>query len=454
MVEPLATQLAARTTGRVWSRDPADRAGYDEARLGYNRTLVHRPALAVAAATEADVAEAVRFAVEQDLPVDLQATGHGPFRAMDGGLLITTRALTTVNVDAERRVARISAGATSADVLAAGAPHGLAATVGAAPGVGFVSYALGGGLGPIGRAHGYAADHVRRLDVITADGRALTVTPEQEPDLFWALRGGGGGICAVTALEIDLLPIAELYGGALFFAADQVAGAVDSFREGIRTAPPELSLSLAFVTFPDLPVVPAALRGRFCAHLRVAYAGGAGEGDRLIAPMRARSPFLDTVEMLPITSIGTIHQDPVQPFHVITDSLALRSEGALDDLLPLVRQDAPYVLEVRHLGGALAARPARPSSTGHRAARLNLFAGAYPGVDAVAAAEDEHRVVAAFAGAGAGGPIRNFLPPQYPDASGCYEPGIALRLAEVQRTCDPTRRFRFTPEFTSSPASS
>jgi hypothetical protein len=280
------------------------------------------------------------------------------------------------------------------------------------------------------------------------------VTPEQEPDLFWALRGSGGGICAVTALEIDLLPIAEVYGGGLFFAADQVAGAMDAFREGIRTAPPELSLSLAFVTFPDLPVLPAALRGRFCGHLRVAYAGDPREGDRLIAPLRARSPFLDTVEMLPITRIGTIHQDPVQPFHVITDSVALRSEGAVDDLLPLVRQDAPYVLEVRHLRGALAAAPARPSSTGHRAARLNLFAGGYPGVDPAAAAEDEHRVIEAFAEVSVGGPIRNFLPPQYPDASGCYEPGIALRLAEVQRIWDPTRRFRFTPQFTRSRASS
>jgi len=144
-------RLAARTAGPVWAATAVDRGDYDRERRGFNMALDHRPALVLAAATASDVVEGIRFAAENDLPLDLQATGHGAHRAMDGGLLITTRRLTDVRVDPGRRVARIAAGATAADVLAATADHGLSAPVGSTPGVGYVSYSLGGGLGPLGR---------------------------------------------------------------------------------------------------------------------------------------------------------------------------------------------------------------------------------------------------------------------------------------------------------------
>ena len=191
MIEVARARLAARTSGRVWTPTAADHAGYDEERTGFNLALDHRPDVVLAAATSADVVEGIRFAAEENLPVDVQATGHGAHKAMDGGLLITTRRHADVQVDAVRQVARIPAGATSGEVIAAAAPHGLAAPVGAAPGVGYLAYTIGGGLGPMGRAHGYAADCVRRLDVVAADGRELIVTPEQHEDLFWALRGEG-----------------------------------------------------------------------------------------------------------------------------------------------------------------------------------------------------------------------------------------------------------------------
>ena len=153
-----AARLAARTSGPVWSRAAADQAGYDEGRSGFNSALDHQPALVLAATTPADIVEGVRFAAESGLPVDLHVTGHGAHRSMDGGLLIVTRRLADVDVDPGRRAARVPAGATAADVIAAAAPFGLTAPVGAAPGVGYVSYTLGGGLGALGRAHGYAAD--------------------------------------------------------------------------------------------------------------------------------------------------------------------------------------------------------------------------------------------------------------------------------------------------------
>jgi FAD binding domain len=449
--EATAAKLAARTSGPVWSRAAVDRSGYDEGRSGFNSALDHQPALVLAAATAADVAAGISFAAENGLPVDLQATGHGAHRAMDGGLLVTTRHLTGVDVDPGRRVARISAGATAADVIAATAPHGLAAAVGAAPGVGFVSYTIGGGLGLLGRAHGYAADWARRLEVVTADGRELAVTQEQHPELFWALRGGGGNLAAVTAMEVDLIPVPVLYGGGLFFSGDRAPDVLEAFRRAITTAPPELTLSLAFVAFPDLPVVPPPLRGEFCGHVRVAYLGERGAGEPLIAPLRAAAPFLDTVGVLPLTEMGAIHGDPVGPMPVSSNSVALSGDEGLDDLLPLVQPDAPFMLELRHLGGALTQPRRVPSAVGHRAAMLNLFTSAYPGTVPDVAASAQQRACEAVAAASVGGPLRNFLPTQYPEATTCYEPAAA-ELARLKTTWDPDDTFRFAPAVRRPPA--
>jgi FAD binding domain len=446
--EATGARLAARTSGPVWSRAAADRAGYNEERSGFNSALDHQPALVLGATAPTDIVEGIRFAAEQGLPVDLQATGHGAHRAMDSGLLIATRHLADVQVDRERRVARVSAGATAADVLAAAAPYGLAAPVGAAPGVGYVSYTLGGGLGALGRAHGYAADGVRRLEVVTADGQELTVTPEHHPELFWALRGGGGNLAAVTAIEIELLPISEIYGGGLFFSVDRAPIAFEAFRRAITTAPPELTLSLAFVAFPDLPALPPPLRGQFCCHVRVAYLGESAGGERLIAPLRAAAPFLDSVGVLPMTEIGTIHADPVGPMPVNSNSVALARDDVLDDVLGLVQPDAPFMLEVRHLGGALAHPLGDPSAVGHRGAVLNLFTSAYPGTVPAMAASAQQRVYDTVAAASVGGPLRNFLPTQYPDATACYEPAISEELAKLKTIWDPADTFRYTPAVT------
>jgi hypothetical protein len=446
--EAMATRLGARTSGLVWSRTAADRAGYDEERIGFNSALDHQPALVLAATTPADIVEGIRFATQQGLPVALQATGHGAHRAVDGGLLIVTRGLAGVEVDRERRVARISAGATAGDVIAATAPHGLAAPVGAAPGVGYVSYTLGGGLGELGRAYGYAADGVHRLDVVTADGRERTVTHEQHPELFWALRGGGGNLAAVTAMEIELLPISEIYGGGLFFGADRAPDAFEGFRRAIASAPPQLTLSLALVAFPDVPVLPPPLRAQYCCHVRVSFLGETAAADRLIAPLRAAGTLLDTVAVLPMTEIGTIHGDPVGPMPVNSNSVALGGDDVLDDLLPLVQPGAPFMLELRHLGGALTYPRGSSSAVGHRGAVLNLFTSAYPGTVPAMAAEAQQRVCDTVAAASVGGPLRNFLPSQYPDATACYEPATAARLAKLKTIWDPADTFRYTPAIT------
>ncbi|MFI5611875.1 FAD-binding oxidoreductase [Amycolatopsis sp. NPDC051903] len=443
MSDALTTRLEEHTAGRVLT--PADAAEYDRHRGGFNLTLDHRPALVLAAEAESDVAAGIRFAAEHGLGVDVQATGHGAHDSMDGGLLITTRRLNRVEVDADRRVARVSAGATAAAVLAATARYGLTAPVGSASGVGYVSYSLGGGLGPFGRRHGYAADHVRRLDVVTADGRELTVTRDRHPELFRGLRGGGGNFAAVTALEVALLPFADLYGGGLFFAGERAPEVLDRFRRCVATAPRELSLSVAFLAFPDSAGVPPPLRGRFCCHVRVAYVGDPAAGRRRIEPLMTAQPFLDTVRLMPATALGTIHADPAEPMPVTSDSVALRTEDVVGKIAPLVDPGASFLLELRHLGGALADEPAVAGAVGHRGARMNLFTSAYPGVDPAASAAAQRQIRESVAAESAGGPLRTFLPTGYRDASSCYEPALAAELAALKRTWDPADTFRFAP---------
>ena len=312
----------------------------------------------------------------------VRATGHGTIPGADGGVLIGTRAMSAVTVDPARRTATIGAGATWAPVLAACAPLGLAPLCGSAPGVGAVSYTLGGGLGPIGRRYGYSADLVRRLRVVTATGRAAGGHADTEPELFWAIRGGGGNFGVTTELEIDLMPVSRLYGGGLFFPGQAAPELLAAFGRCTAVAPDELSLSLAFITFPDIDPVPAPLRGRFVAHLRVAYLGAPAQAEALIAPLRAVTrPLADTVRSLPVSEIGSIHADPSAPQPVSCGSSIL---PALDDaatavLLSHLGPATPHMLEIRHLGGALGPPARRGNAVSHRDAQFTVFTSAYPG---------------------------------------------------------------------------
>ncbi|MBB6555365.1 FAD-binding oxidoreductase [Nonomuraea rubra] len=185
--------------------------GYDENRLGLNRAAGEsRPARVVAATGEHDVAAAVRLGAEQGLPVGVMATGHGPAVPADGAVLVNTRRMDGVSVDPAAETAWVQAGARWEQVLERTTPHGLAPLNGSSPDVGAVGYTTGGGAGLLGRRYGFAADHVRRLRLVTADGRLREVTAESEPDLFWAVRGAKDNFGLVVDMEIDLFPIYRL----------------------------------------------------------------------------------------------------------------------------------------------------------------------------------------------------------------------------------------------------
>ncbi|TCP54380.1 FAD/FMN-containing dehydrogenase [Tamaricihabitans halophyticus] len=335
--------------------------GYEDECAGTQTAWGHRPVVAVGARAAADVRAAVSFAAERGLPVAVQATGHGQPESGAGGVLISTRRMAEVSVDPARGTAWIGAGTRWREVIDAAAPHGLAPLSGSTSHVGAVSYTLGGGIGLLARRYGYAVDQVRTIDVVTADGMARRCTPDTEPDLFWALCGGRGNFGVVTALEVGLVPAARLYGGGLYFDAAHAPAVLAAWLRLTRAAPDELTTSLMIIPFPDLPDVPEPFRGKRIVHVRVAYLGDAAVGDRLVGQLRAVvPPLVEQLADIPFTDCDTIHRDPTDPHAFLGTSVFLRDldEAALAALLDATGPAAPAVclLELRHLGGALANR--------------------------------------------------------------------------------------------------
>jgi FAD/FMN-containing dehydrogenase len=428
----------------------ADDPGTAAELAGSNLAVTHAPAVVVGAESSADVVSAVRYAATRGLPVAVHATGHGgtSYRA---GVVVTTRRLTTVEVDPVSRTARVGAGVRWRQVIAAAAVHGLAPLNGSSPDVGVVGYTLGGGVGPLARQYGFAADHVRSIELVTADGRLRTVDGLHDPDLFWALRGGKGSFGVVTALELDLFPVARLYGGALVFAGSDANTVLRAYRRWVDTLPDATTTSVALLKLPQAPHVPAPLRGTVTVHVRIAHAGTADEGEALVAPMRAvATPLIDSVAEMPYTAVGSIHNDPSNPLPSWHDGALVRdlTDEGIDALLAAAEPwfTLPFALvEIRHLGGALGRQPAQPNAVDGRDAGFLL--GVVGLLDATGA-----RFVRA-----AGGEVIaslspwacDVLPVNYlaevrsPDRVGRgWSPATYQRLLQVKALYDPRNLFR------------
>jgi len=426
-------------------------AGYDVERSGYNLSVDHKPEVVVPAASVADVIAAVRYATAHGLGVAVQATGHGPSRSADGQMLITTSRLDGITIDPVARTARVEAGVRGGALVRAAAEHGLAPLNGSSPEVGVVSYHLGGGLGILGRSLGWAVDHVRAIEIVTADGELRRVTATTEPELFWALRGGGKGTFGVvTAIEIDLHPVTRLYGGGMHFAADTAERALATWAEWTRTVPEEMGSSVLLIRMPDLPFLPDVLRGRYIAHVRFAYTGSAADGERLVRPFRELGPVTDTVTEMPYSAVGTIHAEPTTPvaFHAHNAMLRTLDAGAVAELLRHAGPyaDAPYLVELRHTGGALGRPGAVPSALSRRDGEFVLYAGAAAEpaqVPALRAAFE--RLFTGMAPWGTGGVCVNFLSGQNITADRLatgYLPGDLEHIDAVKRAIDPADVFR------------
>lgn len=444
-VESLRRQVA----GDVF--EPGD-AGYDDEIAAWNRITTHRPQIVVGAVCADDVAATVRFAIKHGLSVGVQATGHGAAIPVNDGILISTKRMTTVSVDVQRGTARLGAGAKWAHVVAVTAPYGLAPLSGSTTDVGAVGYTLGGGMGPLGRRYGFAADRVRAIEIVTGDGRLRTVTADDDTGLFWGVRGGKGNLGIVTAIEIDLVLQPRLYGGAIFYADDDAATVMKAWAKWVDTVPEEMTSSVALLRLPDLDFVPEPLRGKLTLHLRIAYTGTPTDGEWLVAPLRrVATPVLDMVRDLPFTEVDSIHMDPLDPQPAWHDGRLLASfdDGAVDALIETAGPgvDVPLIFaEVRHMGGALG-RPAQvPNAVAGRDGAFSLFVlgpGA-PGIADVAAAAGT-RVINAMRPWHTGGRLFNFLGTTDvgPKAvARAYPADVAQRLQELKDRFDPHGIFR------------
>ncbi|MGV9677159.1 FAD-binding oxidoreductase [Nocardia sp. NPDC003482] len=336
--------------------------GYAAEIAGFQTAYTHRPALVVGARHTEDVRAAVEYAARHRLPIGVQATGHGLSVPLDGGVLVSTRRMTGIEIDPAARTAKVAAGVRAGALIDAAAPHGLAPLNGSSPSVGVVGYHLGGGLGILARTFGYAADRVRAIELVTADGRVRTLRPGDE--LFGAVLGTGGNFGVVTALELDLVPLTSVYGGQLIFDTDLVEPALEAWRLWTQDVPDETTSGLTLMTMPDIPPVPAPLRGRYIATINIAHVGP--DGDRLVEPLRRIGTRLkDDLRTMPYTETHTIYSDPDFP-HAYTATNLLLSELNADAAQAFLdaTADAPVVANLRHLGGAL--RRPGPATVDHR----------------------------------------------------------------------------------------
>ncbi len=360
--------LGARISGTVLQPDDD---GFAAAASGFNTAAVHSVAAVVTPTTSHDIAETIRFARAEGLSVRTQATGHGNPVYRDG-ILVSMTSLTDVSIDDEARTATFGGGTRWGAIIAAAAEHGLAPVTGSSTTVGAVGFLLGGGMGPLARSHGFGSDYLRSLTVVTGAGDVVTASADDHDDLFWALRGGKGGLGIVVEATVALVELPALYAGTLFFDIADAKRALDGWIAWQPSADERISTSALIARFPDVEQVPPPLRGRHLLALRVAAPVDAEQGTALTAPLRDLAPvYLDTVEVMPIGEVGRIHNDPTEPGAGWGFGFGLSplDAGFTDAILSQFGADAalPFVaVEIRHWGGAMAVDVPKGSAVGGR----------------------------------------------------------------------------------------
>ncbi|MCT9932950.1 FAD-binding oxidoreductase [Planotetraspora sp. A-T 1434] len=342
---------------------------FETARLPWNRSVDQRVRAVVTVEDAADAAAVVGYARLAGLSVATQPSGHGATTELDGTILLRTGRMRGVEITPERRLARVEAGARWGEILVASGKHGLTGLAGSSPVVSATGFTLGGGLSWFSRRYGFAADGVRAFDVIDAEGAPARVTAESDPDLFWALRGGGGDFALVTAMEFDLHPAPALYGGRLVWPAARAAEVLAVFREVTAAAPEELAVWFSLLRFPPFPQVPEPLRGLSAVAVDVAFLGETREGRDLLRGFeRIPGAVLDTRAALPIEALGTICAEPTEPGAGLLRSELLTGldDMVTGDLMAAAGDIAPLVsVQVRHLGGALSRTGPGSGACGH-----------------------------------------------------------------------------------------
>lgn len=423
-------------------------AAFDPSRQAWNLVADQQPAAVVLAESADDVAATVRFAADAGLRLAPQGTGHGAGSMPDlvGAILLKLVRMGGASIDPEARTARAGAGAQWRDVVGPAGEHGLVALHGSSGTVGLAGYHAGGGHAWLGRSQGWACNSVRGFEVVTADGETRAISADSEPDLFWALRGGGGSHAIVTAIEVELVELTSAFAGGILWEIERAAEVAAAWRDLTASAPEELASTLKLVRFPPFPEVPDPLRGRALVGVTFAFRGSATDGEELIAPLRAAAdPYLEQVGELPAPALAEIAGDPVDPVPALAygQPLDALEDDALAAYVELAGPDAdvPLIhLEIRHLGGALARGGADHGALDSLASPYLLGAiGPAPVPEARAGVEATFTAIAERMKPWAAERSLLGFAEQDQGWSGSFPADTAARLGEVREAYDPDR---------------
>ncbi len=439
--------LRAALNGRVIG---ADDPRYDDMRRVFFTGFDRRPAAIVRAADASDVARVVAVARETGAELAVRSGGHSRagHGTSEGGIVLDLSAMNEVRIHGDRRTAWAQTGATAGAYTNATAEHGLATGLGDSATVGLGGITLGGGIGYLVRRHGLAIDDVLAAEVVTADGELLDVDEDTHPDLFWALRGGGGNVGVATRVRLRLHEVDHVVGGMLVLpaSADVITGLVAA----ADAAPEELSIIANVLNAPPLPFVPVEQRGKPVVMAQMVYAGGAEAGEKAIAPIRAlAAPLADTVRLIRYRDMFAGPEGPRPAFaagtNMLVDRLPARAAETILEHLETATTTGLAAVQLRVLGGAMARVPDDATAFGHRGARLMMNVAV---MDQRTDERAEQEVWAAdlVAALGAGAPPAayvGFVGDEGDDGvRRAYPPATLERLARVKHAYDPDNLFR------------
>jgi hypothetical protein len=434
--------LRARVSGEIVR--PGD-PGWDTARQAWNLAVDQRPFAVALVESAEDVIAVVEFARLHGLRIAPQSTGHGAsaLAGLEDAILVKMERMRRVEIDTAARRARVEAGALWADVVEPAAEHGFVVLHGSSPDVGVTGYTLGGGMGWLARSHGLAANSVTAVELVGADGRLVRADHNNEPDLFWAVRGGGGNFGIVTAIEIALFETPELYAGAMFWPAERAGEVLHAWREWTQNLPDTVTSVGRILHFPPIPDIPEPLRGGSFVLVEAVCTGPESEGSALVAPLRGLGPAIDTFAAVPPTALESLHMDPPKPVPGLGDGMFL-DELSSEAVDAVVATGVPPLLsiEIRQLGGVLAEASPEQGAVGSIDAQYVLFAIGLPMTAelGMAIVEAVDKAKAALAPWESQRTYFNFAERPV-DAARLYPPQTYARLRRIKAAFDPGELF-------------
>ncbi|MFC4057188.1 FAD-binding oxidoreductase [Planomonospora corallina] len=425
---------------------PGD-AEYDKARAVQTGGVDHRPAVVIRPADAAQVSRIVTLARETGTELSVRSGGHSGVGhgVSDGGICLDLTAMKALDIDVEGRTAWAQTGLTAGEYTVAVGEHGLATGFGDTGTVGIGGITLGGGIGYLVRKHGLTVDDVLAAEIVTADGRILHVDEENHPDLFWAIRGGGGNFGVVTRFKFRLHELKGIYGGFLILPATPEA--IVAFVEEADAAPEELSTIANIMPAPPMPFLPEELHGTPVIFAMICYAGPAEEGERVLAPFRAiATPLADMVEAMPYSGMYP-EEEEMYPLAASVNLFIDHVDLAVaETIVERIKSSTALMAatQLRVLGGAMARVPSDATAFAHRRSRIMVNLAA---IYADPSEGDRHAAwVADFAASlkqSDDGVYVNFLLNEGEERiRAAYPGGTYERLAKIKSKYDPTNLFR------------